>query len=1513
MVYVKKLVMQGFKSFARKTEVVFDQGINVVLGPNGSGKCLTGESLVQLGDGRIERIDSLVNRNLTNAAKTEDGFIAAGDGTEAICLNMNTLKTERKKIKAFVKRTSPDRLLKIKTRSGREITATKYHPFFVLKDGKVTAAKSEELEKGIRIAVPRKIDFSPENKYFTELIDFIRFEDNIYAPYREEYKDILLSIKGSLTWRDLSEKIDLSYYVIKGLLDKQSINFSSLIKILRAANIQDIEIIKLIPEVISNGKRTIFSFLNSPEFSRFFGYLLAEGRLADSSQIWFTNGDKEIVDDYVSLVQNLFGKSPLVREYKPNCWDVIIFSEPLKKLLAKLGMASQTENKFISNLLLKHSGKEEIGNLLSGLYSGDGYVADSLIEITTKSDNLCLGIENCLLRLGITFMKRRVVKKISKLNFSGEYWTISSYGSENMRLFNALVPIVHEKKANKIREGAKKKSNPNTDLIEANNLVKDIAKIEGINVKRAKIEFPMLDAYCYNQCLPSRTGISLLSKQLFKGESESLNQLTILAESDIYWDEIADLEEVDGVDWVYDLTIEEHHNFIANNIFAHNSNISDALCFVLGRLSIKSMRAAKAKNLLFMGSKYIKPSREASVEIVFDNADRAFALDKDEVSLKRIVKYNGQGIYKINDETKTRIEVIEMLAQAGIDPYGFNLILQGQIQAIVKMHPEDRRKIIEEVAGIAIYESRKEKSLRELEKTEERLKEIGAILRERTAYLRNLDKERAQALRFKELELMVRRLKASLISKKKQEKERELEALEKSIQEKAEQRETFKDEARKLESQIEALQKQSEHINKHIQQATGLEQETLHTHIANLRADIEGIRVRKESCEHRRAEVEHRIAEMKRSIPELEKDIAALKEESPLIAKKAEELKRKKEELAILEEERRDSNSIQSKLHALRERIKDRERQLGRIEAESESAIKQLEVYAQTLMHKNEEECERAIHISRKQLQDNKNLLENILKYLVMHEKVISVNETEIARASTIQADVSKLDICPLCHSTITESHIKHVADEQAQIIASAQKNKEKAQAGLLDAHEQQKQLRESIKHLEQNISSLEIEQVKHKSMKEKNLMLKRLVDEEKKLKQELNELEHERKQLEEKAQQASSLEEKYDSILLEIEEISSRTLENVDNAAMYKERDLESIQNVIKRGTKDIEELNRTFKEFEESMQAKSNALVAKEKQERELQQKFKKLFEEREQAQHTIQEQTFNLSEVNTNARAVEDQINYLKIGKAKLDAEKEALEMELSDYAGLELVQGSIPALEERLHKNQESVQQIGSINLRALEVFDEVKKEYDFVQEKVTTLEKEKEQIVAIITEIDTKKKRSFMKTFKAMNELFSSNFAQLYTKGVAFLELENQEDIFSGGVNIVVRLAKGKYFDVTSLSGGEQTLVALSLLFAIQEYKPYHFYVFDEIDAALDKRNSERLAALLHKYMKAGQYIVITHNDAIIMNAQVLYGVSMHDGVSKILSLNLQESLQEAKVIEQTEPQPPAPEQSSGSS
>ncbi|MDO8509145.1 MAG: chromosome segregation SMC family protein [Nanoarchaeota archaeon] len=921
---------------------------------------------------------------------------------------------------------------------------------------------------------------------------------------------------------------------------------------------------------------------------------------------------------------------------------------------------------------------------------------------------------------------------------------------------------------------------------------------------------------------------------------------------------------------------------------AGKSNVADALCFVLGRLSIKSMRAAKARNLIFMGSKYVKPAKEAFVELIFDNSDKSFSLETGEVSLKRMVRVNGQSAYKINGEIKTRNEVIEMLAQAGIDPYGFNLILQGQIQSIVKMHPDERRKVIEEVAGISIYESRKEKSLHELAKTDERLKEISTILRERTAYLKNLEREKLQAERYKHSELTVRRAKASIISKKIDEKKKELDGVLKSIGEKDAVKSKMREKNESIQKEIEELNKKINDINRGIRQATGLEQENLHNEIANLRAEIEGLRVRKESYENRRKEIERRIEQMAKSRPDLEKEIQELRKESPLMAKKASELKKKKDDLSAIENERKKLLTWKAELQAFKDRGRDKERQLSRVIAESESLIRRLEEYSTGLNYENEALCLKAIQHIRKSIIDKKERIKELHQKELENEKIISVSDASIFHAEKIRKDVDRIDICPLCQCKITEEHKKHVYADSEDKIIKARINREKAIEELKIIRSNREIFSKEIAKFEEDLSKGEIELGSHRNMNEKKEQLKNIVAEEKVLRSELSEIEDKRKKLESRSFDIESIEEQYHRKMMEIEEISSRTNEDIDTTLLYKEREIENIQNIIKRSSKDIEDIDNDIGEISEKLENKSNSLDEKEEAEEELQKQFKKMFEERDIMQKKIQEKNISYSEGQQEYRQIEDQINYLKIGKAKLDAEREASEMEFSEYAGIELLQGSAASIEDRLKKAQEALQNIGSINMRALEVYEEIKKEYDIVQEKVDILQKEKEDIMKIIEEIDRKKTRSFMKTFKSLNELFSENFSKLSSKGVAYLEIENQEDIFAGGIFIVVRLAKGKYFDVTSLSGGEQTLVALSLLFAIQEYKPYHFYVFDEIDAALDKRNSERLSALLSQYMKSGQYIVITHNDAIIINSNVLYGVSMHEGVSKILSLKIGE-------------------------
>ena len=307
-----------------------------------------------------------------------------------------------------------------------------------------------------------------------------------------------------------------------------------------------------------------------------------------------------------------------------------------------------------------------------------------------------------------------------------------------------------------------------------------------------------------------------------------------------------------------EIPLEDSMNVIVGPNGSGKSNITDALCFVLGRLSIKSIRAAKAANLLFSGNKTYKGSQEASVELVFNNTDKTFAIDSSEVTIKRIVRKNGQSIYRINNHTKTRQELLELLAQGGIDPNGFNIVLQGEIQSLVGATSEDRRKIIEEVAGISIYETRKHKSLRELEKTEEKLKEVSAVLKERNSYLKNLEKERQEALSYQKLEETIKKCKATILTRNIKEKEKEIWGINKIIENHEKEIEKLKKEITEKNFKVDELQDKIVVINKQIQSSTSNEQEVLHRDIAEIKADLAGLTVRREKFENRKTQAEEK-------------------------------------------------------------------------------------------------------------------------------------------------------------------------------------------------------------------------------------------------------------------------------------------------------------------------------------------------------------------------------------------------------------------------------------------------------------------------------------------------------------------------------------------------------------------------------------------------------------------------------------------------------------------------------
>jgi len=225
----------------------------------------------------------------------------------------------------------------------------------------------------------------------------------------------------------------------------------------------------------------------------------------------------------------------------------------------------------------------------------------------------------------------------------------------------------------------------------------------------------------------------------------------------------------------------------------------------LGRLSAKSLRAKKSANLIYNGGKNQKSADEAKVEMILDNFSKTFPIEENEVKIERTVNRDGNSIYKINGKNTTRQEMQELLSHANIGPKGFNIILQEEITQFIEMHPEDRRRIIEEVAGISIYEERKEKSQHELDKTDEKLREVSIILGQRKAYLKNLEDEKAEALKYKKHEENVKKCKATLMKKDIEERQKEANGIEKEIESKSKIIESKDKEIKNVNESIEKL------------------------------------------------------------------------------------------------------------------------------------------------------------------------------------------------------------------------------------------------------------------------------------------------------------------------------------------------------------------------------------------------------------------------------------------------------------------------------------------------------------------------------------------------------------------------------------------------------------------------------------------------------------------------------------------------------------------------------------
>ena len=250
-----------------------------------------------------------------------------------------------------------------------------------------------------------------------------------------------------------------------------------------------------------------------------------------------------------------------------------------------------------------------------------------------------------------------------------------------------------------------------------------------------------------------------------------------------------------------------------------------------------------------------------------------------------------------------------------------------------------------------------------------------------------------------------------------------------------------------------------------------------------------------------------------------------------------------------------------------------------------------------------------------------------------------------------------------------------------------------------------------------------------------------------------------------------------------------------------------------------------------------------------------------------------------------------------KAAAESEYDATAAKLWDEYQLTVSQAealcvdfdSLPALRAQAAEVRNKIRALGSVNVRAIEEYREVKARYDTLRVQVADVEGSRNELSRMISQLSSQMREIFTDSFRAINENFGRIFAELFGGGEASLVLEDESDVLGCGIGIRVAPPGKVIKNLEALSGGEQALVAISIYFAILAVNPAPFCILDEIEAALDDANVSRFAQYLRRVSDRTQFIVITHRRGTMEAANVLYGVTMQeDGVSKLLKLDLEQ-------------------------
>ncbi len=945
------------------------------------------------------------------------------------------------------------------------------------------------------------------------------------------------------------------------------------------------------------------------------------------------------------------------------------------------------------------------------------------------------------------------------------------------------------------------------------------------------------------------------------------------------------------------------------------SNVVDAVRWVLGEQSVKSLRGeGSMSDIIFSGSKSRNPLNVASVELVFDNTDHYINVPYTEISIKRKVYRTGENEYYLNGEKCRLKDVTNLLLDTGMGKESFNIISQGEVEKILSNSPSDRRVIFEEAAGILKYKRRKEEALRKLDRTHNNLDRVNDIITElelqvgplkeqsekATEYLENkkgLDNYEVALLAY-DIENYNQQLEQAKQKKEKIDKEivtlsnesssADISALEDNTKlEKLEQERTslnnnllkVTEEVEKINGEKNLLKERSktnkeEEVLKETIRTTLEKKGQIEKSISLITEEINSINQDKKSKEEKYAELEKQISTAKNKRNYLMSNYSKMDQDLISLGHKISSLRMELEQSSDL------PNSVRSVLKDTS--LQGIHNTIGNIITIEDTYLKALNVAISSnknfVITSDEESAKKAInylkdnHLGRatffpltvikprfvdsetlNQIRNNSDFIAVLSDLLTYNKKYQNIIENQFG-TTIISKDLDSANRL----SKLIRNRYKIITLDGDVINVGGSMT-----GGSLNKTKSVITTKQELKYQEEKEHTLKNEIVSLKNeLSEINNVISKLEEEnylKEKEKISISEL------LNSKNIDLSRVKQEYESVKKEWENLEAIS----NNSVSEKEQELiklfheksslkEQLQLKLKNITKEIDELKVKIEETQATYKLKNSTLRNLEKSSRELEISINRLDVKIDNMLNILSED-YEL----TFERAKNDY---------SLDIEPEEARVKVNTY--------------------RNNIKRIGMVNLGAIEEYERVNTRYSFLTNQREDLYKAESTLLEIMNEMDEVMEEEFKNTFMAIQIEFQKVFKELFNGGQASLKLTDPSNMLTTGVEIVASPPGKKLTTISLLSGGEKTLTAISLLFAILNVRSVPFCLFDEVEAALDEANVAGFGTYLNHYRDKTQFLIITHKKKTMEYANTLYGITMQEsGVSKLVSVKLEDHME----------------------